>query len=207
MKVTNTPDTIQFGWKFYIHSKITQKAVDELIKCPPQIAESADKSVIGEISRAILYMRTRIKRITPLQNGVRTGYIKHIENMSEAFKNSSNSQEGYKEAGRALHILQDMTYPGRNSFSLNNIFRRFFWGETQFQSSVDDIYQDVIDSYSSGYKSKSNTFIELFDETLSRTQTVSAPNKTNKNSWFLYTIKAIDISIDSTKRFLELLNK
>ena len=206
MKVTNTPDTISFGWKFYIHSKITEKAVDELIKCPPYMAEYADKSVIGEISRAILYMRTRLKGITLLQNDVRTGYIKHIEKMRDAFSNS-NKQKGYKEAGRALHLLQDITYPARNSFSLNNIFRRFFIGKTQFQSSVDDIYQDVIDSYSSGYKSKSNTFIELFDETLSRTQTVSAPNKTNKNSWFLSAIKSIDISIDSTKRFLELLNK
>ncbi len=211
MIVKNTDNT-QFGWHYKMHADILRKSA---------ILSNLPESIISAIEQAVqkpdfdefflygqkhfYYPNDRIKSYLDYTktHNAKYMYQLHLKKMYESLK-LKNLEQGFSEAGRALHYLQDMTQP--NHIDSGSIIKKALEKKSHHKFEM-DIFGRSNDFYAQTkpLDLKSKTLETLFDEVISISQKNQTPNMTNIDDWDIIAQNAINLATSATRKFLALI--
>ena len=211
MKLQSNNNT-SFGWHYKMHSDIVQKSTQKK-NLPVSFINILKKSVEKpDFEEFVLYGQKhfyfpndRIKSYLDYTgtHNAKYMYNKHIKNMDSA----QNTEEFLDEAGRALHYLQDITQPHHiESGSIIKKAKDAMHPHHEFEMMIYD-QQEKLTPNKPKTHLKSNNFQELFDETVNLSLQNQVPKNDNKEEWINISKYAIDLTIASTEKFLDIMKK
>lgn len=212
MEIRN--NNTSFGWRYPVHSAITENAVRKsktLFKNVNDIANSSIRPDFEE--RAILcqthfyYKDTKKSFLDYTKKAnARAEYNRHV---TEMIKNrESNRAIALDHAGRAAHYLQDICQP--QHISKGGVIKKAIERNTHkmFESLAYDSYKNLIkNANKKNNQMNARSFSDLFDKTLDESSQIDVPTKKNQNKWNDIAQSGINIAVSATNKFFEMVEQ
>ena len=215
MKInSNIDNSLPFGWYITIHNNITKKVGMNLGFSPDLLKKFAYYSKRPDMDEIFIFRQKHyffpnkgrsFLDITKTRNA-KYAYKKHLEKMQQAFS-VGKKEKAIKEAGRALHYLQDMSQP--HHIEEGSFFQKVktaIYPHIAFETKIHKI-QDSLYEHTKDFDIEAQNFEELFKKTIDLSQRTNVPKRNNKDNWENIGQNAINITIASTKKFFELIKK
>ena len=215
MEITNKRiNNINFGWNYKMHAEMVKQVGSDMFM-PPKvlsiIARGVKKPDFQEnflFGHKHFYFPQSINKSFLDFSGKQNAkymYEKHVNLMKKAFQ-KGKQKKMFDEAGKALHYLQDITQP--DHIVQGSLFQKLktFIPHVKFEKTV-LLNQNNFYSGCKPINLKSNSFDELFTETLKMSQQNPIPEQKNRINWGQIGQRSTNLAVSATKNFLNLLER
>lgn len=217
MKIQQVKDNTKFGWRSETHEKITGMLVDEFPKLKKyktlltKMVLMPDVDERGFKGNNHFYYSPQLFRPRKSfmdffgTNNAEARYSEHIYSF-EKLVNKDN-EKAFKEAGRALHFLQDVTQPHHvergtilekwRDLRVHKDFEGFvFRNQDKLINNAQKVNLDVV----------AGDYLDLFDEAVFNSELIKPAKNINKDSWYSIAQNGISNAIAVTGEFLKIIS-
>lgn len=206
-------ESIHFGWHDRMHSDIVKNVqkkpndnseLDDIFLEAVKKPDSDERFLLGQYH--FYYPDDKVKSYLDYTgtHNARYCYRSHIKNALKLFR-LGNIEKSTDEAGRALHYLQDVTEPHHiDSGSIIDKAKDALMPHHKFEMDTFAKEDEFFKNYTP-VNIRSNSFSDLFDETVILSQQTPVPVRNNIETWDDIAQNSINLVLSVTSKFLELL--
>lgn len=209
MEIKN--NNISFGWRYPVHSAMTENAVKKSKTLFSNINDIANSSIRPDFEeRAILcqthfYYKDTGRSFLDFSKkaNAKAEYNRHV---TEMIKNrETNRALALDHAGRAVHYLQDICQP--QHISKGGVIKKAIERDVhkKFECLAFDKHDELIKNANENNKDiKARSFSDLFNKTIDESSQINVPTKKNKDTWNDIAQSGINVAVSATNKFFEM---